>query len=144
MGETFNELEPKQVIKLVVNDIIEKGVIDWISIGEIYQRELEKSGEDLVDSFLLMWSMYRPMYGIDIQRSAEPEQKLLSVIYQYRTRYLGYRDGLQATDSKSDRFVRSDVKYLLEPLKKEPTLNDIVDLIEDLGKTWDFEKLFSK
>ena len=139
LKESENAASPLEVIKLVANDITDRGLIDWDSIKVIYGKELDRSDEIIRDTFLNVWSTYTKDIGIEMQRSAEPEQKLLLVIHEYRHFYGEQSGNYSIRDEDIDDVVRGDVKYLMKLIEKEKS---IVKTLEDLGKTWDFEKLF--
>ena len=126
--------KPKEMINIVANDIINKGIIDWPTIKGIYGKEVE-----VTDTFLNVWSTYTINDGIEIQRSAEPEHKLILVIHEYRHFYKGESGNYTLLDESVDEDVKSDIKYLLQLIKKQIL---IYRLVWNLGGTLDFEKMF--
>ena len=138
-------LKPNELIIKLAAKINTSQEIIWVEMAEIFSEELKKRDENIYNSFLNNWSSYTKTRGIEVQRSAEHEQKLLLAIYEYRHFTKGVSANYSIFKEDIDNSVRKDIKNLMRLIKGAPSskLKEDIQNINELSSVIDFEKLFS-
>ena len=123
------------MIDRLIKQINTDNAIVWKNIKMIFERELIKRNESIYDAFLYCWGRYNKGWGIEVQRAAAPEKKLLTAIYLYNLKETAsfslYREDI-------DEKVREDVKRLIIGVNETAAKQ-----ILSLEKVLDFAKLFT-
>ena len=94
----------------------------------------------IYDAFLYGWSNYSKGYGIEIQKAADPEKKLLLSIHEYRHFTHGVSGEYSLLKESIDEEVREDIESLVNILEESEY---DTKKITKLGEVLDFKKLFS-
>ena len=135
-----------ELIGELAKNIIDEGKVVWKNVLNIFSLELKKNEEGIHDAFLNNWSNYSKGYGIEIQRAADPEKKLLLSIHEYRHFLNGNSGAYSILEEDIDADVRKDVNKLIKLLDKKDNTEagkETVESIKNLKKTFDFNKFFN-
>ena len=124
------------MIKDIIKQIKKDKLIDWNNISKIFEIELEKRNEHICDSHLFCWGRYIKGQGIEVQKGALPEYKLVTALYLLNftetTSFSLYREDF-------DGKVREDIKQIIKRVDNKTRAR-----ILRLRKKLDFQKLFTE
>ena len=131
-----NPPSPQVLLEALIKQINKDNDIIWKNLSLLFSKALGRNGEKIYDRFIYGWANYIKGEGIEVQSSAEPEEKLITCIHQYRQFIKGTSNMYSNPKQDIDGAVRIDILRLVRNIDKP-----LAKRITRLKKQSDFKKL---